>query len=84
MAGEKAIAIHRAWEKWPDVDVELVADLVAHGWDARASQPVRVEVTDDMVERAHSARLNFKSTRSPNNSRNAMRSAPESALGGGE
>lgn len=37
MSSGKARAIHRAWEKWPHLDVEQVAELVSHGWDAAAS-----------------------------------------------
>ena len=34
MSGEKARAINRAWEQWPNIDPETVAEMVAAGWDA--------------------------------------------------
>jgi hypothetical protein len=40
----KAQAINRAWEKWPSVDVEVVAELVSAGWDAaKAAKAVPVQ-----------------------------------------
>lgn len=46
MSGEKARAINRAWEKWPSVDVETVAEIVAAGWDAAhaVQQPNREQI----------------------------------------
>ena len=40
MSGDKARAINRAWEQWPSIDPEVVAGMVAAGWDACAAQPV--------------------------------------------
>lgn len=45
MSGEKTRAIWRAWEQWPNLDVEQVADLVSHGWDA-AKAEVASTITD--------------------------------------
>lgn len=47
----KAQAINRAWERWPSIDAEQVAELVSAGWDAAVSaRPVLVSESEDTTE----------------------------------
>lgn len=50
----------------------------------RTSQPVQVEVTDDMVERGLKVSREFPRKRGLDNAYNVMRAVLEAALGGGE
>ena len=34
----KAQAMNRAWEKWPQVDAEIVAEIVSSAWDAALAE----------------------------------------------